>query len=195
MVRTILALLVAMAALTGCNSMKPENFANTQPTLVLEEYFQGRSRAYGIVEDRFGNVRRQFVADIQGTWDGTTLTLVEDFVWSDGEIEQRIWELRKLDGNRWEGRTADAIGVSTGIVSGNAFNMRYDFNLKMGERRLKVHFDDWMFLQPDGVLLNRAVMSKFGIDLAVVTIAFRKEGVDMTWNQTAPAAAAPQAAE
>lgn len=190
MLRRLLILVAAVAALAGCSSMKPEDFANTTPKLVLEEYFQGRTRAYGLVEDRFGNVTRQFVADIQGTWDGTTLTLVEDFVWNDGEVEQRIWKLTKQGEHGWRGETPDAIGPSRGKLYGNAFFMEYDFNLKYGNGRTKVHFDDWMFLQPDGVLLNRAEISKFGIHLATVTIAFRKEGVGM-----APAVAAPKAAE
>lgn len=175
MVARILLLVAALAALGGCSSMKPEDFANTEPKLILEEYFQGKSRAYGFVENFAGKVTRQFVVDIDGRWDGTTLTLVEDFVWNDGEKEQRIWTLTKTGPDTWEGRTPDAIGVATGKLAGNAFNMKYDFNLKTGEGRTKVSFDDWMFLQPDGVLLNRAQIKKFGITVAEVTISFKRE--------------------
>jgi hypothetical protein len=41
-------------------------------------------------------------------------------------------------------------------------------------RFLNVQFDDWMFLLDDAVMLNRAVMSKWGIRLGEVTLAFRK---------------------
>jgi len=167
--------LASFALLTGCSSMKPEQFADTGPRFILEEYFQGQSRAYGIVQDWSGDVRRQFVADISGTWDGGTLTLVEDFVWSDGEVEQRIWTLRKLDDHTWEGTAGGVIGTATGKQYGNAFNLRYDFDLKLGSRTIRVHFDDWMFLQPDGVVLNRASMRKFGIELATITISFKKQ--------------------
>jgi hypothetical protein len=37
-----------------------------------------------------------------------------------------------------------------------------------------VQFDDWMFLMDERVMLNRAVMSKFGIRLGEVTLAFEK---------------------
>ncbi len=30
---------------------------------------------------------------------------------------------------------------------------------------MRVDFDDWMFLQPDGVLLNRAKIGNFGFNL------------------------------
>lgn len=175
MLSRLLLLLLSLAVLNGCSSMKPEQFAGSTPRFALEEYFQGSSRAYGLVEDRFGTVRRQFTVDITGSWDGQVLTLVEDFHWNDGEQEQRIWHLTKRDEHQWEGRTADAIGTAVGKQYGNAFNLRYDFNLKLDGGRTRVHFDDWMFLMPDGVVLNRAAMSKFGVHLATVTIAFRKD--------------------
>ncbi|MFV3074238.1 DUF3833 domain-containing protein [Niveispirillum fermenti] len=174
MFRRLLLLAALFTALSGCSNMKPEQFAGQQPTLVLEDYFQGTTRAYGLVEDRFGNVRRTFTVDISGDWDGSTLTLTEDFLWNDGETEQRIWRLRRQGAGAWEGTTDDADGPALGRLSGNAFNMVYDFNLKLDGRRMKVRFDDWMFLMPDGVLLNRATMTKFGIHLATVTIAFHK---------------------
>ena len=197
MLRRLLFALAALAALTGCSNMKPEQFAGTEPALKLEEYFLGHTRAYGIVEDRFGNLRRSFVAEIQGTWDGTVLTLVEDFDWSDGEKQQRIWTLTKLDENRWEGRAGDVEGVSKGVVFGNAFNMQYILNLKMGDGTWKVKFDDWMFLMQDGILLNRAVMSKWGFDLATITISFRRleESAAQSATPAQTAAAAQSSAQ
>ena len=57
--------------------------------LNLEEFFDGQLVAYGQFKDVLGNVSRRFVVDIQGTWDGETLTLVEDFVYEDDSTEQR----------------------------------------------------------------------------------------------------------
>jgi hypothetical protein len=39
----------------------------------------------------------------------------------------------------------------------------------------EVEFDDWMFLIDEQVMLNKAVMSKFGFRLGEVTLAFRKK--------------------
>ena len=44
----------------------------------------GADRAWGQFQDRFGEVRRRFRVEVDGTWDGETLTLVEDFVYNDG---------------------------------------------------------------------------------------------------------------
>jgi hypothetical protein len=149
------------------------------PDLRLEEYFAGESRAWGIFQDRFGAVRRQFTVDLDGRWDGRTLTLTEDFAYDDGEAETRVWRLRKeyasARGQGWVGETADAIGPARGAVEGNRFHWRYRFSLAIGAKRLAVAFDDLMVLQPDGVLLNRARVTKFGLLLGEATIAFSKK--------------------
>ena len=44
----------------------------------------------------------------------------------------------------------------------------------MDGRVIEVQFDDWMYLMNDKVMLNKAVMSKFGIKLGEVTLSFVK---------------------
>lgn len=155
--------------------MKVTDFQSIMPGLRLEEYFQGRSRAWGLFEDRFGNVRSQFWVAIDGNWDGEKLTLEEDFVYSNGDTEQRTWTIDKTGENSYRGITDNVIGEATGEVAGNAFNWRYAFNLPVGNSVWKVDFDDWMFLQGDGVLLNKARVKRWGITIGTVFISFSKQ--------------------
>ena len=168
--------------------MKPTDFKDTQPRLTIEKYFLGTTRAWGIFEDRFGTVRRQFTVDITGTWDGTELVLDERFQYSDGETDRRVWHIRKTGEHGYEGRAADVIGIATGESYGNALNWRYDMDLKVGGGTLRVHFNDWMFLQPEGVMLNRATVSKFGIDIGTVTLAFSKLALNQSEQRAASVA-------
>ncbi|MGM0560438.1 MAG: DUF3833 domain-containing protein [Pseudomonadota bacterium] len=154
--------------------MKPEDFENKEPRLVLEEYFLGETRAWGIFEDRFGNLRRQFVVDVEGSWDGDTLVLDERFRYADGETDRRVWRLRKIDEHRWEGTADDVQGTGVAEVYGNALNLRYTLALDIGGRTWNVNFDDWMYLMDDGVIINRARVSKLGIELGQATIFFKK---------------------
>ncbi len=160
--------------LSGCNSMKPENFQANIPVLDLFSYFDGKTKAWGIFEDRFGNIRRQFEVDIDGKIEDNNLTLVENFTYMDGETDQRIWQIRKTNENHFEGLADDVIGVAKGVVSGNALNWKYDLNLKVGESTYVVNFDDWMFLQTGGVMINRAKVRKWGIEVGQVTLFFTK---------------------
>jgi hypothetical protein len=157
--------------------MKPQDFENSTPTLRIEEYFAGKTRAWGIFEDRFGTLRRDFIVDITGTWDETTqtLTLDEDFTYSDGEKDRRIWTIRKIDRHTYSGTAGDIIGSASGEAYGKALNWRYTMDLKVGEGSWRVNFDDWMFLADSETLINRARVSKFGIDIGEVSLFFRKE--------------------
>ena len=160
--------------LSGCSGMALDSFKDAKPELVLEDYFKGRTEAWGIFEDRFGKLRRQFKVTIDGTWDGKNLTLDERFKYDDGETDQRIWRITKLGKGKYEGAAADVIGIATGEASGNALNWRYDMDLKVGDGSFKVTFNDWMFLQSDGVLINRARVSKLGVEIGSVTLFFKK---------------------
>lgn len=156
--------------------MTPTDFASGTPRLVIEEYFLGETRAYGLFEDRFGNVRRQFTVDITGRHEGDSFVLDEKFRFSDGETDRRVWTLVRTGENAYRGTADDVVGVAAGALSGNAFNLRYRLDMKVGGGRWRVDFDDWMFLQPDGILLNRARVSKWGVELGRVTISFRQLG-------------------
>jgi len=163
-------------ALAACSGMRPADFAGAQPTMTVEKFFAGSTHGTGLFEDRFGTVKRQMVVDIQGTWDEPTqmLTLDEHFSFSDGEKQQRIWHIHKLGPDRYEGTAGDVIGVATGEGAGNAFHWLYDLDLKTDDGTIVVHLDDWMFMAPDGVVLNRSYMSKLGLDVGSITFAFRK---------------------
>lgn len=169
--------LVCVSALLlagGCGTMQIEEFAGNTPRFVLEEYFVGSTRATGLFEDRFGRVQRQFVVDIDGAWDGRTLTLTENFVYDDGETEERIWFIEKTAEARYSGKTANAIGTAEGYTAGNALHWEYAFNLAVGDGTWKVHFDDWMFLQPNGTLLNKATITRWGFKLGTVFLSFER---------------------
>lgn len=169
--------------------MKVEDFDGRTPRFVLEDYFSGETRAWGIVRDRFGNIRRQFTVEMTGEWDGSALTLDEYFVYDDGETDRRTWTVRKLDEHTYQGRAADVIGVASGKSYGNALNWSYTLALPIGGRTWHVDFDDWMLLQPDGVLINRADMSKFGIRLGEIVLFFSKQVAVETVSEAHRAAA------
>jgi hypothetical protein len=176
-----LAISLAVLSLGACATSKINDFAGAKPPLVLADYFVGQTTATGVFEDRFGKIRRQFVVKLTGTVSGDTLTLDERFVYNDGETQTRIWKLTKTSTTTYEGRADDIIGVAKGVVAGNALNFKYDVNLRVGKNKdgspkfWKVRFNDWLFLQPNGVMLNRAYVTRFGLDIGSVTIAFNRD--------------------
>ena len=143
--------------------------------LDLFSFFQGQTKGWGIVQDRKGNLTRQFTVDIRGTVNSDgSLTLVEDFDWSDGEKSNRTWILKKLDAHSYTGTAEDVVNSSSGTLYGNVLNWQYKLNLKLDDTTWKIKFDDWMFLLGENLLLNKATMSKFGLKVGEVTIVFQK---------------------
>jgi hypothetical protein len=171
------ALAAALAA--GCASPpSPSDYAGQTPAFDLATYFNGEVTAHGVFTDRAGKVARRFTVQMVGRWTGDEGELDERFTYSDGKTERRVWRLKKLaapDGTlRYTGTADDVVGTATGEGAGNAFQWRYTLRLPVDGKVYEVQFDDWMFLVGDGVMINRAVMSKFGIRLGEVTLAFTK---------------------
>ena len=71
-----LAIFLVLAACSGRPSLDDPQLSDQ--ALNLEEYFSGSLVARGQFQDVFGTVRRRFDVQIEGEWDGQTLTLVED---------------------------------------------------------------------------------------------------------------------
>jgi hypothetical protein len=61
------------------------------------------------------------------------------------------------------------VGEVFGRVSGNAINLRYALRLPIAGRPRRLSFDDWMYLQPDGLIIDRAAFRLWGIGLGTVT--------------------------
>ncbi len=172
---TLLAALAATAVVVGCASPKPADYAAEKPLLDLKTYFNGELVAHGIFTDRSGKVARRFTVQMTGTWQGRNGTLDERFTYSDGKTERRVWRLQDEGNGRWTGRADDVVGVAEGQASGNALNWRYTLALPVDGTVYEVQFDDWMYLMDERVMLNKAVMSKFGIRLGEVTLSFYKK--------------------
>jgi Protein of unknown function (DUF3833) len=161
--------------LAGCSSPPvPSDYAAQRPVLDLKTYFNGTVRAYGTFSDRAGKVVRRFTVVMDCRWTGEDGVLDEAFTYSDGSTERRVWRLRHLGAGRYTGQADDVVGVANGAAAGNAFQWRYTLRLPVDGRVWDVEFDDWMYLIDDRVMLNRATMSKFGIRLGEVQLAFTK---------------------
>ena len=173
MIRKLLAAAMLLL-LSACSTAKVTDYRNNKPELVLEDYFLGRTIAYGIFEDRSGTVKNQFRVTIDGTFEGNVLTLDENFLYMDGRTENRLWKITKLADRSYQGYADGVVGTARGHTSGNAFHWTYVFDLPVNDTSYRLKFDDWMFLQEDNVLINRARVSKWGFSVGSVTIAFHK---------------------
>jgi hypothetical protein len=163
-----------LAGFSGCATQDIAAYASDKPTLDLQQYFNGTLDAYGVFTDRSGAVVKRFTVLMRCSWNSDDGVLDEDFTYSDGTKQKRIWRLKKLPDGRYTGRADDVVGEAQGQVRGNTFYWTYTLNLPVDGRNIEVQFDDWMYLMTDKVMLNKATMSKFGVRLGEVTLSFTK---------------------
>lgn len=180
MYRPLIRILSAAALtlmLVSCGSVSLPKYEKETPALDLRAYFNGPLEAWGMFQKRDGDIVKRFHVQITGTWQGDTGRLEENFTYSDGTTQQRIWNLTRIDEHRYEGTAADVNGKALGEVWGNTLRWQYVLRLPVDGQEYEVTFDDWMVLMDNEVLLNRSIMRKWGVELGQVTLAFRKTGV------------------
>ena len=174
----LLSIFLIALGLFGCSSPSVTQYAKEKPSLDLSEYFNGTIDAYGIFTDRSGEVKKRFTVLLVADWkvvDGKKVgTLDESFEYSDGTKQKRIWTLTETAPGKYIGRADDVVGDALGESAGNALNWAYTLALPVDGTIYHVQFNDWMYLVTPKVMLNKAKMSKFGIDLGEVTLSFYK---------------------
>ena len=161
MIRTMLATVV-ITLVTACSTVQVKDYSDARPLLDIEQFFNGMLTAHGIVKDRGGKVIRTFNADISARWMDGVGTLVEDFVFDDGEAQQRIWTLRPDGSGHYTGTAGDVIGSAQLQQSGNSLFLDYVLRLPYRNDTIDVRVDDRMYLVSPTILINESSLSKFG---------------------------------
>jgi hypothetical protein len=166
--------MLCVLPLLGCAVPDIQTYQKELPQLDPARFFVGRTEAWGMFQKRNGAVTKRFKVEIEGHLEGGKLLLDENFTYSDGSRQKRLWILRRQADGSWQGEAADVIGKAHGETSGNALHWTYSMRLPVDGREYHVDFDDWMYLIDDRTMINRARMSKFGFELGSVTLFFRK---------------------
>ena len=164
----------AALALSGCAGPQLADYAAQRPAFDFKGYFSGKLVAHGMVSDRSNFVQRRFVVTMDCRWTGDAGTLDEQFVYDDGERQQRIWRVRLLPDGTVVGTADDVVGEARGAASGAAFRWQYTLRLPVRGSVYEVQFDDWIHLIDERTALNRAVISKFGVRVGEVLLSFTK---------------------
>lgn len=168
--------LVATLMLSGCSRMQPIDFDKREPQLVFEQYFQGHSSGTGIFFDRSDNYSLGLKVSLDGTWDQAKqiLTLHEVLDYSDGKHKDRTFTIQKVDAHHYSATAEGFEGPIEIETYGNALRWSYVVKEDVNGSDWHLSGDDWMFLQPDGTILNRAWISKFGLTVGEVFLSLRK---------------------
>ncbi|MCC8432551.1 DUF3833 domain-containing protein [Reyranella aquatilis] len=163
---------LALLALVGACASPPEAPVATAstPPLVLEQFFPGRTVGQGVFTNSWTGSQRRFDVVIDGAWDGKTLTLVEDFAYADGEKDRKTWKLERTAPGTYTGTREDVVGPARAWTEGKAVRLEYAVSLG----GWTVDFRDVLALNPDGSLINKATVGKWGLRVGRVELELRR---------------------
>lgn len=169
--------LLVLLACGGCTAMKPSDFADNRPLLKPDEYFLGRTRSVGVVENRGGAPTQQVTTSTRGRMAGGVLHLEQELRFGSDRTEHRSWRVRRVDEHHFTATANDMVGTARGEAYGNVFHWKFTLAMSPGNPLANIEMSQWMYLQPDRrTLLNHTTIRKAGLVLAQVTEQFRREG-------------------
>ena len=177
MQRRTLLLGLAALPLAGC-AATPAPPAQPGPPITLVSAFHGRTTGRGHFRIWLTGDERRFTAKLNGRVTGTegarTLTVVEDFLYDDGQQDRLTWVFRETGPGRWTGKREDTVGEATVIEEDGQIRLSYtaDFKSPSGVNRLE--FQDILYARADGTIVNDAVVSKAGIAVASVRFLIQR---------------------
>jgi len=158
---------------TACASRPPVPDGTGAGAFQIERDLVGEHIARGEFRTITG-VRRSFTARLNGSWDGSRLTLVEDFEFDDGERDRKTWQLDRTGPGTYSGTREDVVGTARGFQDGNVFRLEYDIVLpsEKGTGR-KVRFRDVLALADDDTVVNDATIGWLGFRVGSVNLTIR----------------------
>ena len=173
----LLAGMLLWHAFTGFHRQDPDRYANSEPSFDLTEHLNGPLVSEGVIFGPLGHVSTRFVARMEGSWQGNSGQLKEEFVYAEsGGIQQREWTLAMLGGGKFTATAADIVGTAHGTISGASARITYRLRLPEEAGAHVLSVTDWLYLMENGNIVNRSEMRKFGFKVAELVATIRRAG-------------------
>ena len=120
---------------------------------------------------------RDFTAYMDGSWDGKSLTLIEDFEYADGVKERKTWTFTQLPNGEFSGVREDVVGTARGYQDNKAFRLDYTMAIpnEDGTPGRKVSFKDVLVKLPNGDIKNDANVGLWGARVGSVSLIISRE--------------------
>lgn len=169
----VIALVALRSRLASFQAQAPEDYAEKGPAFDLRQHLAGPIQCEGVIFGPTGRVTSRFVADMEGSWNGTTGTLAEVFRYDSGTVQHRAWTLALGADGAIVATAADVVGQGTGRVAGPSVLLRYRIRLTPEAGGHVLDVTDWMYLMENGTIINRSQFRKFGIKVAELVATMR----------------------
>ncbi|MDC1228405.1 DUF3833 domain-containing protein [Octadecabacter sp.] len=168
----VVALILVKARFASFMAQVPDDYSDG-PMFNMREVFNGPIECEGVIYGPTGRVTSRFEADFIASWDGNIGTVREEFRYDSGNVQHREWKFTLGNDGSMKAEATDLVGVGTGQQHGSAVQLNYNIKLtdEAGGHVLAVN--DWMYMTPNGNVMNRSQFRKFGIKVAELVATMR----------------------
>lgn len=159
----------------GFMSQSPGDYAAARgEAFDLRSHLNGPILCEGVIYGPTGRVTSRFVGDFRAEWSGNKGVMTERFLYDSGEEMLREWNLTLGNDGSIRATAPDVIGEGQGVQSGPTVQLRYRYKLPENQGGHVLDTTDWMYLAPNGTIVNRSQFRKYGIKVAELVATMRR---------------------
>ncbi|WP_136441701.1 DUF3833 family protein [Pacificoceanicola onchidii] len=170
----MLALFWLRERLAGFLGQRPDDYTNDVRQIDIRRDLDGPLICEGVIYGPMGRVVSRFVGDFHVTWDGNRGVMAEHFKYETGREQHREWSLSVGNDGRIHATAPDLVGEGEGAQVGGAVCLRYRIRLPEDSGGHVLDTTDWMYLTPNGTIVNRSQFRKYGLKVAELVATMRK---------------------
>ena len=184
MADSLLFMLIGMAAVLAAlwirgrfwsfTAQASDDYARGMPQFDLREHLNGPILCEGVIYGPLGRVTSRFVGRFEARWDGNRGVMREHFIYDSGATQDREWRLELGNDGHIKADADDLVGPGHGRMAGSAVQLKYRIRLPEDAGGHVLDTVDWMYLAPNGTVMNRSQFRKFGIPVAELVATMRK---------------------
>ena len=172
----LLVLIVLKGRFASFMAQTPTDYTDG-PMFNMREVFNGPIECEGVIYGPTGRVTSRFEADFVASWDGNVGTVKEEFRYDTGNVQHRQWTFTLGNDGSILADAPDLVGTGTGMQHGSAVQLNYNIKLTDEAGGHVLNTTDWMYMTPNGNVMNRSQFRKFGIKVAELVATMRPKNV------------------
>ncbi|MCV6586428.1 MAG: DUF3833 domain-containing protein [Marinibacterium sp.] len=165
-------------------AQRPEDYSGGDTAFDIRTHLNGPILCEGVIYGPTGRVSSRFVGHFDARWQGDRCVMRERFEYDGGTTQDREWQLDLAPDGRITATAADVIGAGSGVQKGSAVQLKYRIRLPDSSGGHVLDTVDWMYLAPNGTIVNRSQFRKFGIQVAELVATMRPVSTAIPADQT-----------
>lgn len=163
----------AWSRYAGFLAQSPDDYAHSDRQIDIRTHLNGPIICEGVIYGPTGRVSSRFVGNFDCVWKGNQGTMTEVFHYDDGSEQTRAWQLTLGNDGRIRAFADDVVGEGSGLQKGNAVRLNYRIRLPEQSGGHVLDTVDWMYLAPNGTIVNRSQFRKYGLKVAELVATMR----------------------